>query len=969
MEQIFSNTTLTVNQLIEKIDTGELGLPELQRPFIWKDSKVRDLFDSLMRGYPIGYLMLWECPTLEKKKSIGVDSHSYDAPKEVIIDGQQRLTSLYAVMKGKKVINSKFDEKAIIISYNPLQDKFEVGYQATKKDPEWIYNISEVYTTSSSFKFINGFIKRLAEYRENKGDVLTEAEQDTISENINAIVNLKNHTLPVFDKIIAEGLCSGGIVGQCFNKGVFTIRNCANYGEIRGKDETDGITGNMGYNTSVSSCLNNGNITGNQNVGGILGFTELGTIGACANFGTVRANEARAGGIAGTDRGGWISDCFNAGSVSAGSMCGGIAGNLYVSTMINTLSVGKVSADENVGTVVGAYDWSCTLTHNYYWKYTGHPYAAGNGEPDDYDDDEILGLFESEYRHNGSGLAYIDWDFDDIWKMTDYGPRLRGAGVYQSGDVITVLSARDLQALSEMTSLGESFEGVTIRLDADIDMSGVEDFKPIGGERYYDGAKFAGVFDGQGHAVSGLCIETDERCSGFFGNVSGTVKNLIVAGSVTGGNSVGGIAGYVYGGTVDNCSFLGSVTGSKGVGGIAGCVLNGEIRGCSVSGSVIGSGEGVGGIAGIFQNDIIELCSAYAEVTGVGQNVGGVAGEQVGGSIRNCIHSGSVTGVVTGSGDDATLTSGVGGVVGHYSSGDLVLCCHDGAVSGFFNVGGVIGYKEYAISTPISNIIGSCYYLAGGLTYYTLDGLTHDDVGIGGFAAVNEAGAYSSGYADVLTQAEYADADSFAYWNFDTVWKMTDGRPALRAEIGIEMIRFEANGGSGEMNDYIIPLTGGRIPACAFTREGYFFVGWNTAADGSGTTYEDGADVPADASLTLYALWAAAEDVSYIDGNGFEFPASNCIVLDTSYTSLRNSWYVAGGTLDFTSRIEISGEVTIILKDGAVLNAPMGIHALDTADLTAFSLKRRSSTRWRITRSSLKPTKMSLPGRLRVMTA
>ena len=199
MEQIFSNTTLTVNQLIEKIDTGELGLPELQRPFIWKDSKVRDLFDSLMRGYPIGYLMLWECPSLEKTKSIGVDLHSYDSPKEVIIDGQQRLTSLYAVMKGKKVINSKFDEKSIIISYNPLQDKFEVGYQATKKDPEWIYNISDVYTTSSSFKFINSFIKRLSEYRECKGEVLTEAEQDTISENINAIVNLKNHTLPVFD--------------------------------------------------------------------------------------------------------------------------------------------------------------------------------------------------------------------------------------------------------------------------------------------------------------------------------------------------------------------------------------------------------------------------------------------------------------------------------------------------------------------------------------------------------------------------------------------------------------------------------------------------------------------------------------------------------------------------------------------------------------------------------------------------
>lgn len=96
MEQIYSNTTLTVNQLIEKIDTGVLGLPELQRPFIWKDSKVRDLFDSMMRGYPIGYLMLWQCPTLEKKKTIGLDNHSYATPMEVIIDGQQRLTSLYS---------------------------------------------------------------------------------------------------------------------------------------------------------------------------------------------------------------------------------------------------------------------------------------------------------------------------------------------------------------------------------------------------------------------------------------------------------------------------------------------------------------------------------------------------------------------------------------------------------------------------------------------------------------------------------------------------------------------------------------------------------------------------------------------------------------------------------------------------------------------------------------------------------
>ena len=152
----------------------------------------------MMRGYPIGYLMLWECPILGKKKSIGVDEHSYESPKEVIIDGQQRLTSLYAVMKGKKVVNSNYVEKSIVISYCPIQDKFEVGYQATKRDPEWIYSISEIFTSTSTYKFINNFIKRLEEYRETKGGGLTDDEKDTISENINSVVNLKQHTLPVF---------------------------------------------------------------------------------------------------------------------------------------------------------------------------------------------------------------------------------------------------------------------------------------------------------------------------------------------------------------------------------------------------------------------------------------------------------------------------------------------------------------------------------------------------------------------------------------------------------------------------------------------------------------------------------------------------------------------------------------------------------------------------------------------------
>ena len=196
MDQIFSTTSYTVNQLIEKIETHELGLPELQRPFIWKDSKVRDLFDSMMKGYPIGFLMIWECPAYEKTKTIGANNRDVD-PKEVIIDGQQRLTSLFAVMKGIKVKDHKYNDREIIISYNPIHDKFEVGYQATKNNKEWIYNISELFT-GSTYTFITKFINALQSYRSSKNEELTQNEIEIISTNINNLYNLLKYPLPVY---------------------------------------------------------------------------------------------------------------------------------------------------------------------------------------------------------------------------------------------------------------------------------------------------------------------------------------------------------------------------------------------------------------------------------------------------------------------------------------------------------------------------------------------------------------------------------------------------------------------------------------------------------------------------------------------------------------------------------------------------------------------------------------------------
>lgn len=141
--------------------------------------------------------MVWECPELDKKKSIGVGEHNYPEPKEVIIDGQQRLTSLYAVIKGKKVYDKRYNEREIVISFNPLTCAFEVGYQATLKDKTWIYNISDAYN-SSQYLFINGYMKNLEEFRKSKNQGLTEDEKLVIANNIDSLYRLSSYDLPVF---------------------------------------------------------------------------------------------------------------------------------------------------------------------------------------------------------------------------------------------------------------------------------------------------------------------------------------------------------------------------------------------------------------------------------------------------------------------------------------------------------------------------------------------------------------------------------------------------------------------------------------------------------------------------------------------------------------------------------------------------------------------------------------------------
>lgn len=146
-DTVFTKVDYDLGALVKYIELGEIGLPDIQRPFVWKNSKVRDLFDSMYRGYPVGYLLLWK-NGLSDDKTIGIELKA-KAPRLVIVDGQQRLTSLYAVIKGVSVVRDNYQSENIRIAFNPLEQRFEVADAATRRDNAFIPDISRLWSSET----------------------------------------------------------------------------------------------------------------------------------------------------------------------------------------------------------------------------------------------------------------------------------------------------------------------------------------------------------------------------------------------------------------------------------------------------------------------------------------------------------------------------------------------------------------------------------------------------------------------------------------------------------------------------------------------------------------------------------------------------------------------------------------------------------------------------------------------------
>lgn len=193
-ETVFTQVNYDIASLVKDIDLGVIGLPDIQRPFVWKNAKVRDLFDSMYRGYPVGYLLFWKNASTDDTNPIGTDKKQ-KTPNLLIVDGQQRLTSLYSVINGVEIIREDYTWEKIKIAFDPLQEKFEVSDAAILKDKSFIPDISVLWSPDHDvFAFVDSYLKGVRESHE-----ISAIDEAKIKKSITKIHSLLSFPLTALE--------------------------------------------------------------------------------------------------------------------------------------------------------------------------------------------------------------------------------------------------------------------------------------------------------------------------------------------------------------------------------------------------------------------------------------------------------------------------------------------------------------------------------------------------------------------------------------------------------------------------------------------------------------------------------------------------------------------------------------------------------------------------------------------------
>ncbi len=165
-----------VSNILNWVQEKEIAIPEIQRPFVWDSTKVRDLMDSLYRGFPIGYIIAWKNPDVRLKD--GTVSNG----KKVLIDGQQRITALRAAILGQNITNKDYKEERIFIAFHPLLEEFATLTPAISRDKAWIPDISKLMAKEG------GLFEDVTDYCDKNSEV----DRKLIERNIERLLQIKS---------------------------------------------------------------------------------------------------------------------------------------------------------------------------------------------------------------------------------------------------------------------------------------------------------------------------------------------------------------------------------------------------------------------------------------------------------------------------------------------------------------------------------------------------------------------------------------------------------------------------------------------------------------------------------------------------------------------------------------------------------------------------------------------------------
>lgn len=177
----------SVETVLSWIKTKEVVIPEIQRPFVWKATQVRDLIDSLYNGYPVGYLIV------SRSHEMRLKDGTMSKGQRILIDGQQRVTALMASILGMSVLNNQYKKRTIRIAYNPFakddENLFEVQDQSHLKSKKWIEDISIFFNDEfDDYTFIEDFCT-----------VNPEMDRRELNRKIKKIIDIKTKDLGIIE--------------------------------------------------------------------------------------------------------------------------------------------------------------------------------------------------------------------------------------------------------------------------------------------------------------------------------------------------------------------------------------------------------------------------------------------------------------------------------------------------------------------------------------------------------------------------------------------------------------------------------------------------------------------------------------------------------------------------------------------------------------------------------------------------